>query len=162
MKEVNGTYYHDETSIQVINILEQNRQSKRQTRIRLYYGDVKTGKCWNEEYNIMGYIGRSTGNQKIPLLINNQRSLGGPGILDHCIVRIDIAQKGYKPLYIHPNFNIGEITIGNPPEKIGNTNMKESGYTTGVYINGSNHANFKSYDKAVKFVQFLKGERHSK
>jgi hypothetical protein len=162
MKEINGTYYHDETPIQVINILEQNRQSQRQTRIRLYYGDTKTGKCWNEEHDIMGYIGRSTGSQKIPLLINNRRSIGGSAILDHCIVRIDIARKGYKPLYIHPNFHVGEITISDPPEKIGNIDMKQAGYTTGVYIDGSNHANFKNYDQAVRFVQFLKGERYSK
>ena len=64
-KKVNGTSYHKETSQEVINILEQTRLSCK--RIRLWLGE--DGKSWNEENDIIGYIGRSTGEYKIPLLI---------------------------------------------------------------------------------------------
>jgi len=85
MKIVNGTSYHDETKPDVIKWLETSRERKQ--RIRIWYG--KNGQCWNDEYDTIGYVGRSTGNQKIPLLIHNSRSMGGGAILDDCIVRID-------------------------------------------------------------------------
>lgn len=85
-KEVNGTFYHSETSDKVIKILETCRQNG--TRIILDYGDVKTGESWGEMYDITGTIGRSTGKIKVPLLIHNKRSIGGGAILDHCIIGI--------------------------------------------------------------------------
>jgi len=92
----NGTSYHHDTPQKVVDILEQCRQSS--TRIVLDYGDVKTGKSWNEIYNVTGRIGRSTGNIKIPLLIYSKRSMGGMGILDHCIIGIK-ESKGKRVLY---------------------------------------------------------------
>ena len=85
MQIVNGTSYHDSTSSDVIRVLEEARMYR--WRIRLYYGE--NGKCWNDEYNTIGYIGRSTGS-KIPILLHNSRSIGGGAILDHKIVRIDV------------------------------------------------------------------------
>ena len=95
-KVINGTFYHEKTNDQVIEVLESARQNR--TRIILDYGDVKTGKSWGEEYDITGYVGRSTGEIKIPLLVYNARSLGGGGILDHCIIGIYTA-RGKKQLY---------------------------------------------------------------
>ncbi len=95
-KIINGTTYHKETSEEVINVLEQSRMNKK--RIILDYGDTKTGRSWNEIYDITGYIGRSTGKIKIPLLIYNSRSIGGSSILDHCIIGI-YTSKGKNPLY---------------------------------------------------------------
>jgi len=77
-KVVNGTSYHENTPDEVINVLEDARQKG--TRIRIWYGE--NGLSWDEENDIIGNIGRSTGTNKIPLLINNARSLGGPGLLD--------------------------------------------------------------------------------
>lgn len=95
-KLFNGTSYHKETPQEVINILEWSRETK--TRLTLDYGDIKTGKSWGETYDIDGHIGRSMGKIKIPLLIKTARSIGGDGILDHCIIGIYTA-KGKKPLY---------------------------------------------------------------
>jgi len=86
-KVENGTSYHSDTPEEVIRILENSRNNG--TRIRIFYGDNE--KCWNEEYGMIGRIGRSTGNVKIPLLIQNSRSMGGGAVLDNCIVRIDIS-----------------------------------------------------------------------
>lgn len=91
-KVVNGTAYHIDTPDAVIEILENARLNN--VKIRIFYGDGE--KCWNDEYDTIGTIGRSTGNYKIPILIKNKRSTGGGSILTDRIVRIDIK---YKTLY---------------------------------------------------------------
>ena len=86
---VDGTYYHKQTPQDLIKVLEHNRNTH--TRIKIYYGDVKTGKAWGDVET--GYIGRSTGDVKIPLVVYNSRALGGGALLDHCIVKIEVANK---------------------------------------------------------------------
>jgi hypothetical protein len=93
---VNGTHYHIETPQTLINVLENARLNK--VRIVLDYGDTKSGKSWGESNHIRGYIGRSMGPIKIPLLIYNKNSNGGGGILDHCILSVR-ESKGGKILY---------------------------------------------------------------
>jgi len=91
-KIVNGISYHEETSAEVIQVLERARTNR--TRITLDYGDTKTSKSWNEIHDITGRVGCSTGNIKIPLLVYNSRSFGGGGILDHCIIGIKESNGG--------------------------------------------------------------------
>jgi len=91
-KIINGTSYHVETPIEVVKVLEYARAND--IRIILNYGDTKTGRPWNGEHDIKGYVGRSTGRNKIPLLIYSKRSFGGGGsILSHCILSIHYANK---------------------------------------------------------------------
>jgi len=90
-KIVDGTSYHVDTSPAVINALEYVRANN--IRITIDYGDTKTGQSWHEEHDITGYVGRSTGQNKIPLLIYNKRSFGGGSILTHCILSIRYANK---------------------------------------------------------------------
>jgi len=97
----NGTWYNDETPCRVIQILEQCRANH--TRIILDYGDAQTGKSWGDRYGICGYVGRSMGPQKIPILLFNNRSSGGGGILTHCIVSIKTSA-GKRVLYQHPTY----------------------------------------------------------
>lgn len=138
-KVINGTSYHAETSQTVIDWLEYARMNDK--RIRIYYGDVETGRCWNEEHDIFGYVGRSTGTNKIPLLIANKRSYGG-GILDHCIVKIK-ESKGDRVLFQAANFQqpICEVKDSTEP-----------GYTHSIYINGELYSNHKSL-KAAQLLQ---------
>ena len=147
-KNVYGFYFHHETNDKVIDLLVNAYTGG--SRIRLYYGDVKTGKCWMDEYDMSGTIGRSTGRIKIPLIINNSRSLGGPGLLEHCIIGVQ-----YKNawLYRQDNFHLAEITL--EPSKL-------PGYTTAVLFDGELRANFKSLSKAERYAAFMKGERGSK
>ncbi len=139
----NGTCYHKETSQEIINILENARLNKK--RIRVYFGD-KNGKSWNEEYMTIGYIGRSTGEIKIPLLIHNTRSYGGGGLLDHYIVKIvNISSKRVE--YVHKNFRQSLFTA------------KEKS----VYQDGKDYApNCKNEQQAERLAQFMNGERNSK
>lgn len=101
----NGTSYNIETPAEVIEVLEEYRAHhvRRDPRARLviHYGNGKTGQAWDDVSS--GYIGRSTGTIKIPLLVHNRRSMGGPGLLDRCIVKIERA-RGKRILYEHPNY----------------------------------------------------------
>lgn len=98
-----GTCYHPETPERVVFLLENNRIQGRARRLRLVYGDTKTGKSWEEQFDVAGYVGRSTGPRPIPILVNNSRSMGGGGILDHCIIGIRYAnRKDGGWLYRHP------------------------------------------------------------
>lgn len=146
---LNGTTYHDQTPLEVAKVLEQVKASK--TRIRIWYG--KDGISWNEENDIMGYIGRSTGTYKIPLMINNRRSMGGGGLLDHCIVKIqDIKSK--RVLYQHPNFSQAVFTFtGCEVHFQGDAQGKPWPQL---------YARCKSIDAASRLSQFMNGERFSK
>jgi len=84
-KVKNGTFFHEDTPDKVIDWLETSKERKQ--RIRIFYG--KDNKCWNEEFDVIGHVDRSTGTTKIPLLIKSARSYGGGAIMDDRIVRID-------------------------------------------------------------------------
>lgn len=109
------TYFHADTPDKVIHVLEAARHSRQ--RIHISYGDAESGRDWLEEYEVHGYVGRSTGKLKVPLLLPNRRSIGGGAILDHCIVRIRTSAGG-RVLYQHPSYHFGAMEIRNKPEAI--------------------------------------------
>jgi len=153
-----GTCYHAETPQAVISALESARVGN--YRIRIFLGDTNTGKDWGEENDVIGYIGRSMGRIKIPLLIHNTRSTGGGGILDHCIVKI---MKGKRTVYQHPKYDGGAYTI----RDIDNT-YNGRVYKAEVLRDGECAANFQhgrtftARRAAERYVAFMKGERQSK
>ena len=65
MKTVNGTSYNQNTLDKVIEVLENAREKR--IRIKVDYG-FDNGTSWGEQNDITGYVGRSTGTEKIPLL----------------------------------------------------------------------------------------------
>lgn len=127
-----GTAYHFKTPQKVIDILERARY--RETRLRIYLGDSKTGIDWVEENSVVGTIGRSTGTIKIPLLILTKRSIGGGAILDHCIVKIK-DQDTKEVLYQHPKYKtpIIEIKESDLPQ-----------YEKALYVNGKLYSRHKT------------------
>ena len=137
--------YNLGTSQQVINAIERARINR--TRIRIYLGDIITGKCWNEENDIAGYVGLSKGNKAYyPILVNNSASFGGGSLMDNCIIKI-IESKGTKVLYQSNNF-IQPIVEIKDSVKIG--------FTHSVYIDGSlysNHTSLKSAQLLQKKMQ---------
>ena len=108
-KVINGTTFHAETPIEVCNILNDAISSRRSKRIRIFLGDKETGKDWNEFHDTIGYVGRSTGTSKIPLIIHNIRSAGGAAILDDCIVKITVDK---KIVYQHPKYHCPIVIDG--------------------------------------------------
>lgn len=149
---INGTSYELGTDSAIIKVLEEARKSRQ--RIRIFLGDPLTGECWPEEYDIMGYVGRSYGSAKIPLLVNNKRSMGGSGILTKNIVRITI---DHVTVYENPGFHFkGEFRIANATES-----LISLGYQATVFIGNEEQASFKTYDAASRYIDFIKGEKNS-
>ncbi len=106
MNIVNGTHYAEGTDQDVIDVLEEVRAS--QSRIRIHYGNTYTGCDWNEEYDVTGRLNRSMGPVRVPILLYRINAICGPAILDHCIVRIRLAntQKARgRNLYVHPRYH---------------------------------------------------------
>ena len=111
-KVVNNTWYNEDTSEEVIKILENARIYD--SRVRIFYGDNKTGEDWLEDCDVIGRIGRSGGTIKIPLLLKKSNSTGGGGILTSCIVKITIDK---KIVYQHENYHIDFNKLNSEWEK---------------------------------------------
>lgn len=141
-KLCSGTCYHQETPEQVIHILEKLQNSG--DEVRIFYGDTQTGQSWHDEFDVVGRIGRSTGNIKIPLLVP-KGDCGGPGLLDHCIIRIDSRE---ETLYQHKKFRVGEMTLSQ-----GNDQQ----LPWEVFIDSVLHARFALNAEATKLMSFLQG-----
>lgn len=131
-----------------------NRIQGRNARVRIWYGDIKTGRPWDEEYDVTGYIGRSTGRVKIPLLVHNRASLGGPALLTRCILRV-VETKTGRVLYQHPNYKSPIYTIVMEDGKVD--------LPWAVYRQyGGLVARFKTYIKAKRWADFMEGKRFNK
>ena len=139
-KVVNGISFLTETPDAVCNILARYCGNRNQ-RVRIFLGDTKTGKDWFESYDTIGYIGRSCGTVKIPLLIHNTRSMGGSAILEHCIVKITVDK---KTVYQHPNYHC-------PIEKRGNE----------LYDTEKNVCIYRNPDGVDNMLQFFLGQRNA-
>lgn len=139
-----GTCYHAETPEPVIETLERVRQDQR--KIRLFYGNAQTGQSWFEQYDVIGRIGRSMGPIKVPLLIE-AGEIGGPALLDHCIIRIDTPR---KTLYQHGQFRVGEAAL---------VQGKRKRLPWEVWIDQIVLARFKERRAAQCYLDFIKGNR---
>ena len=144
------TRYNRRTSERIKSVIENALLNR--FRVRIWYGDAKTGKAWNEEHDVVGRIGRSTGRQPVPILLCTSRSAGGGAILDCCIIRIDHIANHYS-LYRHKKFDAGIWTVepSDLPE-----------YAKNAVCNGGVHARFKNVGQAKRYCQFMTGERYNK
>jgi hypothetical protein len=127
-------------------------RGRRGTRIRLWYGSPETGRDWCEEHDVVGYVSRTTGSIKVPVLIYNDRSLGGPAITCENIVRIDWCDG--TPLYRHPNFQsvLEEAYVAAPV----------NGRWSVCLPGGAVHATFDTRLQAEKWIDFMTGKRYRK
>lgn len=148
--EVNGTSYDTRTPDEVIRVLENARLSR--TRLHISLGDSTTGKDWLEEFETHGYVGRSMGPIKVPLLVPNRKSLGGGAILDHCIVRIRQSAGG-QVLWQHSQYHIGtmEIRPKAEPVKLPDGRL----LTVDVFRDGKLHASFVNTEFARNWLRRL-------
>jgi len=151
IKQPSGTYYQDTTQAAVINALERARTTH--TRIRLFLGDTKTGRDWLEEWDVTGYVGRTMGPIKAPILLRNSRSTGGGIISTDCILRLIVDG---REVYRHPKYRLPIIEIGCSPV---NVNQPRRYYAK---VNGELHARFKTEAQAKRWAAFMLGERMAK
>jgi hypothetical protein len=107
-KIVGGTAYHFDTPEAVVNIIEDALRNRFEIRLRFGYGDTKDGRDWGEQCDTTGYIGRSSGTIKVPLLLSKITSHDGGSLLDHCIVRIESKRRkdhDFTEVYRHPKYH---------------------------------------------------------
>lgn len=138
------TFFDEGTNEKVMEILERSRINDE--RIRLFFGDKETGRCWHETFDVLGRVGRSTGSHKIPLLIKSVRSSGGGAILTACIVAIT---KDKEFIYKHPGFKLN----------VGYKKTDNSEYPYSVYDKDTEAVivNTKNEKSAIKSVNFYRG-----
>lgn len=144
------TWFTPGTDPKVMKLLEQFRGDGQ--LIRIFLGDPKTGRDWCEENDVVGRVGRSTGSQKVPLLLCDGESWGG-AILTECVLRIMDAQD--RELYRHPLYQ--EPKLGMELET--DPTMMAKGYTWSVNRDGQIQARFKSSHDAAEYVCFMTGKR---
>lgn len=147
-RDVEGTFFHAETPFEVVVSLRAAWRGKQ--RIRLFLGEPETGLDWNEESDVIGYLGRSMGPIKVPLLLKTCRSDGGPALLDHCIVKL--TDVGGHVFWQHPNYHCRTFSI--EPSDL-------PAFVAAVKRDGEIIARFKKSGQAEKWVAFLRGERAS-
>ena len=150
---INGTFFDIRTPNEVIAILENARQSR--TRLHVSLGETEgpnAGRDWLEENDVYGFIGRSTGSVKIPLLIHSKRSRGGPGLLDHCIVRIRTSAGG-RVLYQHPKYHHGDLEIR---RKLVPVELEDGRVlTVAVFRGNQEQAAFENVTQARRYINKL-------
>lgn len=140
-------------SIEVKNILERAYRSNE--RLRLFYGS--DGKTWQEEHDIIGTVGRSTGVKKIALLVYSSTSSKGTAILTDKIIGI-YSTTSKKCLYWNKNYNIPKAEV----VPIVNDDLKNKGYFFSVLLDDELYSNHKTEIEAIKLSRFMTGKRFSK
>lgn len=159
-----GIWIKDENKLEVfsqvdeklISVILQYRGSNE--RLRFWYGDRDTGKSWNEEFEVLGRIGRSSGTFKVPLVLNNSRSCYGGSLMFSPLVRIDEVSS-HRTLWKVPNFHVEKLYLQHTP-----VNRDYPWAVMQLRDNGDvlNVANFKTDVKAKRWIDFMNGKRYSK
>ena len=158
-----GIFLGDKNKLEVFDNVNEALMSliirawKYKFRIRVFYGDIHTGRSWNEDYDVMGTIGRTTGNIKIPILVHNKRSWGGGALLLSSVIRIDDIEDK-KTLWKLPNFHVEKMTIERRAFECFPFAVMQTQDNGAI----SNVANFKTETQAQKWIDFMEGKRYSK
>lgn len=155
-----GVYYSEGTPDDVIYSLQRAREDH--SRIRIWLGYLTDGLAWNEENDVIGYVGTTTGRIKSPILVYKQTSYGGGLISTNHILRID--EIFYKTtLYQAKNFHTDKFYIRETPK---DDAFYDVNYAFQLYTKLNDtlvvHAQGKTQDKMEKLRDFLTGNRYSK
>ena len=128
-----GTCYIEGTPPELIDVLERCR--KERIRIRAFwcykiteklpeFTDYNYGEAWCDEHDVLGYVGRSTGKVKVPLLVYNARSWGGCGLTTThlgCVMDTKTHEVLWK--YEHFHFPVMKVEL-DTLERFSNTKNK--------------------------------------
>ena len=117
----------------------------------IHYGETTgpdAGRDWLEEWGTRGRIGRTGGRIKQPLVVATRDDdpdadeVGGDPILGHRIIRIRDLDTG-EELYRHPNYHHGKVAFDLSGHR---------DYPYGVFVEGKNHANFRSPEERSEWA----------
>lgn len=152
----NKTWFDGRTPAKVQKVLDNYRKSGE--KVRIFYGDLVTGRDWMDEYDMIGRVGRSMGPMKSPLLIA-PGECGGPAMLTSCIVRIIDIESGIE-VYRHASYHTPKMALVPAADY-----DQVAGYSHSVQVESKTghmetHANFKSQGEAAHWLAFMAGESH--
>lgn len=157
------TWYRTGTPKAVAAILEAARASfsderEHGTILRLFYGDPETGRDWAEEYDCVGFIGRSTGPKRVPLmmepLLDDVRSIitsGCGGAINTVNVLRIIDVRRAEEVYRAKNYVLPQFAI--------DTKKGSGRYPVIVKREGTAVATFETHEQAAQWIAFMQGFR---
>jgi hypothetical protein len=158
-----GIYLGKEKRLKVYNKVDESLMNticlacKNHNRVRIWYGDRDSGRSWNEEYDVVGRIGRTMGVIKIPILVYNSRCYGGPAISVGSIIRIDDIEDK-RTLWKVSNFHVELMEI----KKTDNKDYPYSVMQNKDDGTIQNIASFKAEEQAKRWIDFMNGKRYCK
>lgn len=142
-----GGMYSSETPMVVQKILDHYMSVDTCSQLRVFYGDMKTGRDYVDDIDVIGRIGSIGAPLKFPTLIlrDGSMTLLGPNIVR--LMEVD----SYTDLYRHENYHQPSVRIVSV--------VGAFKFECGITVNGvKSHKTFKSYSKAANYVAFLDGE----
>jgi len=148
-----GTYYHRETPDGLIELLELARKLNYYVWFRL--GDKNTGADWLEENDVTGFVGRSTGEIKIPILLATRRSSGGGAISTGSILKLVVHGGGHNRVWQSSVYQKPELRVEYSAQGT------DKGFWN-VRLGVITEARFKTEAKARRWVDFITGRRLNK
>lgn len=146
----------DNVSEELMNIIL--RAYKYKFRIRVFYGDIHTGRSWNEEFDVMGRIGRTCGDIKFPILLQRKNSYFGGALLLSSVIRIDDIEDK-KTLWKLSNFHVEEMNVCSSDSSKYPWKVEKLDESTNKW---QTQACFKTEIQAQKYKEFMEGKRYSK
>lgn len=149
LKEENETEVYTQVDNCLMATLSECYRQKR--RVRLWYGDRKSGESYFEDFETTGRIGRSCGDFKIPLVIANSRSWGGGALLVGSLIRVDDI-KARKTLWKVPNYY----------DKLELFHVKGNKLPWQVCGRSTTLACFETEEKAKRWIDFQQGRRYNR
>jgi hypothetical protein len=141
------TWFDPGTPPSVVAHLEYARLHHR--KLRLFFGDQTAGRCWLEENDVTGFIGRSMGPVRVPILLALRSSRGGGAIMTRCIIRL-IEANGQRELWRHQNFHLPEFQLREEQD--------QPKYRYAVHSDGACVARFITPQKRAQWLAFMRGE----
>lgn len=150
-----GTYFHRDTPDGIIELLELARRLNYYVWFRL--GDRNTGRDWLDDNDTAGFVSRSMGPVKIPILLAARNSSGGGGILCDSIIKLVVHGGGRNRVwqstaYERPELVIFQVAAERSPWRVRVSSDPADRYQSG----------FRTEAKARRWVDFITGRRLNK
>lgn len=114
--------------------------------VRVFVGDVETGKAWPEEFEVYGRVSRTMGPAIKAAMIVAPRQNGGGPFGDHVLA---VMTGPGRFTYRHPKFDAGKWERRPGTE----------GYAADVWHDGALQSRHRSVDKADRYIAFMTGQR---
>lgn len=156
-----STFYSYRTPDAVRAVFEAIYKSGAHQKIRVWCGNIGDGTPWLGEQDVLGYLGRSYGPLRVPLLlpITSANTGYGHAILTDCVLRVVRASRSPELLYQAHNWKCPRLEIKpRAKEEDSAVEHKLRDFSHCVHDEkGELVARFKSLRLAREYVDFQTG-----